>query len=55
VFVGELAMFMSCSRVLLGFFVLADRVMMLGLMVMVRGGVVMSGSLVMMLTCRMCW
>jgi hypothetical protein len=47
VFVSELAMFVGRSRVLLGFFVLADRVVMLGLMMM-RDGVVVVGGLVMM-------
>ena len=43
VFVGSLAMFLSRARVLLGFFVFADSVVMLGLMMMMRGGVVVSG------------
>jgi hypothetical protein len=43
VFVGKVAMFVSCSCVLLGFFVLAERMVMLGLNMMVRGGMVMSG------------
>jgi hypothetical protein len=43
VFVGKLAMFVSCSCVLLGFFVLAKRMVMLGLKMMMRGGMVMSG------------
>jgi hypothetical protein len=43
VFVGKLAMFVSCSCVLLGFFVLAERMMVLGLNMVVRGGMVMSG------------
>jgi hypothetical protein len=42
-FVSKFAMFLSRSCVLLGFFVLAERVVMLGLMMMMRGGVVMSG------------
>src|SRR5260370_17477118 len=49
-FVSELAMFVSRSCVLLGFFVFAESVVMLGLMMMMRGGVVVSGRLVMMLT-----
>ena len=43
VFVGKLAMFVSRSCVLLGFFVLAERMVMLGLKMMMRGGMVMSG------------
>jgi len=42
VFVGKLAVFLSCSCVLLGLFVLAERMVMLGLNMMVRGGMVMS-------------
>ena len=42
-FVSSLAMFLSRACVLLGFFVLAERVVMLGLMMMMRGGVVVSG------------
>ena len=41
--VGKLAMFVSRSCVLLGFFVLAERMVMLGLNMVVRGGMVMSG------------
>jgi hypothetical protein len=41
--VGELAMLVSRSCVLFGIFVFAERVVMLGLMMMVRRGVVMSG------------
>ena len=44
VLVSKLTMFMSRSCVMLGFFVLANRVMMLGLMVMMRGGVVVSSG-----------
>lgn len=40
VFVSLLAMLMCCFGVFLGLFVLADCVMMLGLMVMMRCGVV---------------
>jgi hypothetical protein len=43
VFVGKFAMFVSCSCVLLRFFVLAERMVMLGLNMVVRGGMVMSG------------
>jgi len=42
-FVSKFAVFLSRSCVLLGFFVLAKRVVMLGLMMMMRGGVVVSG------------
>ncbi len=48
-FVSKLAVFMSRSCVLLGLFVLANRVMMLGLMMMVRSGVVMGSCMMMML------
>jgi len=50
VFVSKLAMLMSRSCVLFGFVVLAERVVMLGLMMMMRCGVVVSGRLMMMLT-----
>ena len=49
---GRLAMLKSRCRVLLGFFVLAEIVMMRRLMVMMRGGVVMRGCLMMMLAGR---
>ncbi len=52
-FVSEFAVFVSRSCVLLGFFVLTERVMMLGLMMVVGGGVVVSGRQLMMLTRRM--
>jgi hypothetical protein len=42
VFLRELAMLVSCCRVLLGIFVLAERVVMLGLMMMRRGVVLSS-------------
>ena len=52
-FVSELAMFQSCSCVLLGICMLTERVMVLCLMMMMmRGGMVVSGRLVMMLSCR---
>jgi hypothetical protein len=54
-FVSKVAMFMSRSCVLLGFFVLAERMVMLGLMMMMRGGVMVSGRQVMMLVRRMLW
>jgi hypothetical protein len=53
VFVTGLAMFVSCSCVLLGVFVLAEIVMMRRLMVMMCGGVVVSGRLMVMLASRM--
>jgi hypothetical protein len=53
VFVGKLAMFVSRGCVLLGFFVLAERMVMLGLNMVVRGGVVMSGRREMMFPRRM--
>ena len=52
-FVGEFAMFERRSYVLLRLFVLPDIVMMSRLMVMMRGGVVVCGCLMMMLTGRM--
>jgi hypothetical protein len=52
-FVSELAMFESSSGVLLRLFVLAKFVVMGRLMMMVYGGVMVSGRLVMMLTRRM--
>jgi len=54
-FVGNLAMFESRSCVLLRFFVFTEFVMMGRLMVMMRGGVVVSGRLVVMLARRMLW
>jgi hypothetical protein len=42
-FVSKLAMLMSRSCVLLGVFVLAECVVMLGLMMMMRRGVVVGG------------
>jgi hypothetical protein len=51
--VGKLAMVESRGGVLLRLFVLAEFVMMGRLMVMMRGGVVVSGSVVVMLTRRM--
>jgi hypothetical protein len=53
VLVGDLTMFLSRDGMLLSIFVLAEIVMMLRLMVMMRGGVVMSGRLMVMLTRRM--
>ena len=52
-FVTGLAMFVSRGCVLLGVFVLAEIVMMRRLMVMMCGGVVVSGRLMVMLTSRM--
>jgi hypothetical protein len=51
--VGDLAMLMSRGRVFLGLFVLVDIMKMGRLMVMMRGGVVMSGGLKVMLARRM--
>jgi hypothetical protein len=48
-FVSEPAMLVSRSCVLLGIFVLAECVVMLGLMMMMRRGVVVSGRQMMML------
>ncbi len=42
-FVSEFTMLVSRSCVLLGFFMLAERVTMLGLMMMMCRGVVVSG------------
>jgi hypothetical protein len=50
---GGCAMLVSRGGVFLGIFVLADLVMMGRLMMMMRGGVVVSGRLVVMLTRRM--
>jgi hypothetical protein len=50
---GERAMFVSRGRMLLGLFVLAGFVMMGRLMVMMRGGVMVSRCLMVMLTRRM--
>jgi hypothetical protein len=52
-FVSELAMFVSRGCVLLRLFVLAKIVVMGRLMMMMRGGVMVSGRQVMMLTRRM--
>jgi hypothetical protein len=42
VFVAKFAMFVRRRCVLLGFFVLSERMVMLGLNMMMRGGMVMS-------------
>jgi hypothetical protein len=52
VFVGGIAMFLGRRRVLLGFVVFANSVVMLGLMMMMRSRVVMSSRLMMMLSSR---
>ena len=52
-FVGKLAMVESRGCVRLRLFVLAEFVMMGRLMVMMRGGMVVSGGVVVMLTRRM--
>ena len=49
-FMGELAMFESRSRMLPRLFVLTEIVKMGRLMAMMRGGVVVSGCLMVMLT-----
>jgi hypothetical protein len=54
-FVGKLAMFVSCGRVLLGLLVLAKRMVLLGFIVVVRSGMVMSGRREMMLARGMLW
>jgi hypothetical protein len=54
-FVSEVAVFVSRNCVPLGFVMLAQRMVMLGLMMMMRGGVMVSGSQVMMLMRRMLW
>ena len=54
-FVSDLAMFVSRSCVLLRFLVLAEGVVMLGLMMMMRSGVVVSVRQVVMLTRWMLW
>jgi hypothetical protein len=48
--VGELAMLLSCRGVLLGLFMLADRVMMFRLMMVMRGRMMVSSCVVMVLT-----
>ena len=48
-FGGELAMLMRSGGMLLGVFMLADCMMVSGLMAMMRGGVMVSGRLMMML------
>ena len=53
VLVSLLTMFVSCVGVLLRLFVLAEIMMMGGLVMMMRRRVVLSGSLVMVLTGRM--
>jgi hypothetical protein len=48
-FVGKLAVFQSCRRVLLSLLVLADRVMVLCLVVVMRGRMVVRGGVMMVL------
>ena len=48
-FVSLFAMLVSRRRVILGVLMFPTRVMMLGLVMMMRGSVVMSGGVVMML------
>ena len=54
-FVSKLAMFDSRTSMLLSFFRLAERMMMLGLKMMMRRGGVVSGRQEMMLARRMLW
>ena len=54
-FVSFLAVLVSRSRVMLGVLVFPARMMMLGLMMMMRGSVVIRGSVVMMLLRGMLW
>jgi hypothetical protein len=54
-FVSLFAMLLSRSRVMLGVLVFPARVVMLGLMMVMRGSVVMSGSVMMMLLRGMLW
>ena len=54
-FVSKLAMFDSRSSMLLSFFMLAECMVMLGLKMMMRGGVMVSGRQEMMLARRMLW
>ena len=48
--VGKLAVLLSCRGVLLSLFMLADRVMVLRLMMVMRGRMMMSSCVVMVLT-----
>ena len=48
--VGKLAVLLSCRGVLLGLFMLADRVMVLRLMMVMRGCMMVSSCVVMVLT-----
>ena len=48
--VGKLAVLLSCRGVLLGLFMLADRVMVLRLMMVMRGRMMVSSCVVMVLT-----
>jgi hypothetical protein len=48
--VGKLAVLLSCLRVLLGLFMFADRVMVLRLMMVMRGSMMVSSCVVMVLT-----
>jgi hypothetical protein len=47
--VGKLAVLLSCRCVLLGLFMLADRVMVLRLMMVMRGRMMVSSRMVMVL------
>jgi hypothetical protein len=48
--VGKLAVLLSCLGVLLGLFMFADRVMVLRLMMVMRGSMMVSSCVVMVLT-----
>jgi hypothetical protein len=48
--VGKLAVLLSCRGVFLGLFMLADRVMVLRLMMVMRGRMMVSSCVVMVLT-----
>lgn len=55
IFVSKLAMFVCRRRVVLGFVVLADRMVMRGLVMMMRRRVMVSRRLGMMFLRRMLW
>jgi hypothetical protein len=54
-FVGVLAVLVSCGCVFLSVLMLAEIVVVGCLMMVMRGGVMVSGRLVMMLARRMLW
>ena len=55
VLLGKLAVLPSCRSVLFGLFMLVERVMVLRLMMVMRGRMVVSSGLVMVLTGWMFW